>query len=283
MNSSQRSVIVVGMLAVFGMLLMPPWKSRTYALIFDPPANTEIDLVRLMLQCALALVFAGAMFFALKTHGTQTDSIESLPSSKTNMLPIYVVSGFAVVALSLFGWHGFKQYQLQQAAREEIVEEEHRSIASAGRMVDAQDRAAAVATAISTQEEFTKKQNAKEWDDRLKKLASRKSWPTVSNLMPGIKANFYTHWKDDVLYYRFQISGSPADLEFATAKNHSFQIALKDTEGTDRFKMDIEPSQLRPYSNRSGAWSIMATDNAGQACSMEAYEGLAKWQLTGGS
>lgn len=267
------------MLALFGMLLMPPWKSRTYALIFDPPAGTEIDLVRLMLQCALALVFAGAMFFALKTHEQQNGSSESPTVAKPNTLPLYVGSGFVAIALAVFGWHEFKQYQLQQAAREEVLEEEHRSIASASRMLDAQDRAAAVATSIRTQEENIQKQNAKQSETRFKKLASKKSWPAVSNQIPGIKANFFTHWKDDVLYYRFQISGSPADLEFATAKNHSFQIALKDAEGTDKFTLNIEPSQLHPYSNRSGVWSTMATDNAGQPCSMETYESLAKWVL----
>jgi hypothetical protein len=277
MNSKQKSVVVIALITVFGMVLLPPWKSRSYALIFDPPSNTEIDVVRLILQCILTVVFAAAMFITFNKKEEQSDGSEAV--ARTDKMPLYVVSGFVAIGLTIFGWHSANQYLAQQAVREAAVAEEHQAMATASRMVDSQDRSAALASALRQQEEKVEGQAAKERDSRLKKLASVRRWPPVSNLMPGIKASLFTHWQDGSLYYQFKVAGSPADLEFAASPNHRFQVGLIDASGIELFRFDIEPNRLKPYSNRSGAWSSMATDLATISCPVETYEKLVKWRL----
>jgi hypothetical protein len=88
MNSSQKTLLLVGVVAMFGMGLFPPWTIMTqynspagktvleepgdYSLIWEPPSipksaiwsNAKIDFSRLLIQwAAVAFVIAGGLFF----------------------------------------------------------------------------------------------------------------------------------------------------------------------------------------------------------------------------
>lgn len=67
MRSQTKYIIIGALLIAFLMLLVPPWKSSSYALLFDPPfSEAEIDFKRLLTQLFLLGTATTAIFLITK-------------------------------------------------------------------------------------------------------------------------------------------------------------------------------------------------------------------------
>lgn len=272
MTNKQKYALVFGLFAIFMMVLIPPWQSSGYGLIFDPPAGAdEIDFKRLLVQVAMAAILSGALFLVSKSDKpTEASDEESKPENAFSKPAIYVFSVFLIATCAVLGVHFYGKHQAEVQAQELL-----RQQAEAARLV--QEKLAADEAAAQQAQEQARLQaaeneraNAEAWIARLQVAAKPRQW-RVTRGPQGVQTTLQTYWKDDNIFYRLQLKGSPDALEAATAGDKIYAIRLDNKDGISIGNLSVRASELRNYRDRGGTISIMASDNATASSSLDSY------------
>lgn len=280
MNIGQRYVLVIGLLLVFGMILVPPWSSEGYAPVFAPPyPGDRIDVVRLLFQVAAVLVFSVAMWVMFKSdpaavRNVEDRSAESGECEAENIArrdsgdqsSLYVLSAFVGVLLLVVGWHFYGEWEKELEARREW---ERTALIETNRERVRQE-------VVSEQVE-----RAARFREYVTSLAVPRLWPVIRTSVPGISARLFTYWKDGNLYFQVKLTGGAEALEHAGASHQNYKIVLRDTDGVEVFSASVNASELRPQGTSAGMVSALATDKVVHPCAMEIYEKLRAWEFIG--
>ncbi len=274
MNSRQRYSLVIGLFIIFIMILIPPWESLGYGLIFDPPNGAEgIDYSRLAVQIALAAIFSAAMFIVSKPEKIeQPDDSQSTTSTQQQNKTLTGVFGvFALALVAVLGTHYYTKHQEEVAAEKMRIETEAAYNAQ-------QETARVQAQKVNEQKVLQEKAYFDAAKARFDKAATNRQW-RIERPPSGVTASLQTHWKDNALIYRFQLRGAPDALEEATAGGRTFSIALLNADGLSQETISVDGTALRSYRDSKGVLSILASDNASIPCSLETYEGLRRLSM----
>lgn len=102
MNERLKTLSLVGMLAVFLMVLFPPWEGASYSMIFSPPSpGSEIDFNRLGIQFVLVGIACGALWLALPSPINEVTSGDATDKSKLSGGRNRLLLVSSVIALSV--------------------------------------------------------------------------------------------------------------------------------------------------------------------------------------
>jgi|GEM_PF-3359089 len=293
MTNSQRTIILIGLLSAFLMILVPPWKGSSYRLIFDPPAFTNtIDFPRLQIQFAMVAILCVALFLIPKPTSIDADQSEAdgarstMPSRQT----FIVLTSFIALTIGATGWHFFQKHQLEaQVLKAQKDKKEALAVywnaKNAGeaerqnRELQYREQQAREAAQVAQEiERLEQKQQAAD-KARLYQLALPKRFNIKQQISSGVTGFLQICWKDGAIYYLLKLQGSATNLEYAIDQHPNFSVALLTRDGLEVAKLNIQSSTLQPLRQKSGAIIGMSSPREVVGCSLESFESIRGVQL----
>jgi hypothetical protein len=265
-----RWIVTFGLIGAFCLVLVPPWKHGGYSLITSPPTViSTIDVSRLSIELVLlAIVCITVAMFAVPAKPAKNgDSVEvSGMSPKRKMLGVCTI--FAVIAGVVFGWDAYRKFEASEAVRHE--EEE---LQSQARTREVQ------AVADYQQEVLTENIQKRNLEERLSKLARPVRRAISNNLGDGVRADFFSYWKDNQMFFTVAITGRPEPLENILASKPSLDFYLLGRDGLPAQTFHVTRSDLQEQRDKHGAVSKMVTSLQSLQCDLDSYEALGQIKL----
>ncbi len=304
MNERVKILLLVGMLAVFLMVLFPPWQGASYSMIFSPPSpSSEIDFNRLGIQFVLVGIACGALWLALPSADNGLSEPDSTDSSKSKFGKHRVLIVSTVIMLSIIlpiAWGLVQDYQKRVAAERAAKEAQRRFelaaqlerqrlklLAEEGYRRDEENRRIAQAKVefLAEQQRLREEQAQAEAQEReaqmqqqvrarraqLAKLATPKTWKVGGRQIARVKPILHTYWKDGQLYYCLELKGAADALEYAMSTNPSVTVSLQQAGGVSQFSFAFPLHAMGQKRSKSGAMVGLISAPANAVLAEEIY------------
>lgn len=286
MNQNQKLTIVVSLIALFAMILVPPWKGGQYSLLFDPPTgDAQLDFTRLLVQGILLITVCATFFLILKPstdeQARQLSENDGTKTTSDHTLLKRAGMAFTAILILVMGWHFFCEYQERLLAKQEQLLAEQKAENARQEWVRYQAQQNKIATEQALAQQKANQEQEAAWAQRLAKAGTPKTWPLPANYGEGIRANLITYWKDEQLVYKLVLEGSPESLEYAAAARPTTGISLLNADGLMIGNITVESSALQSYKNNRGAITRMSSPPQTLGSSLDAYEAVVKVRMEG--
>lgn len=307
MKTRDKVTVAIGALAIFSMVLVPPWiPNKEYAPIFSAPdAANIIDFDRLVLQCFLVALFVGAVLILSKSGQSQVNR-QSLDGQNdvTGSTPVplwrsldsitfFTIAAFFITVICVLTWHQHetlvKNLSLKEAELKEVS-----TVADQKRIHAESIRVSILKAAQRTHNEAIEQAEQQRVlmeraqlsalvqsrnDEVLRELAAGKNWPSLQTNVHSVRATLRTYWRDDVMYWQVLMVGTTEDLEIACARSRKYSVLLKNRDALPVFSFTVAGSDLRTSQNQA-QFASSVTDNNFEPCSLTKYSELNRWELT---